>query len=550
MTLPKIISFVWCGSVMPDWARRNIDEFRRLNPDHDIRIHGEEVLLPELQSAFDQAQGWSSKSDPLRYSALKRFGGWYFDVDFWPLRPLDDAVRAWEIDGQRMFISKQQGHSAGDRLPFNAAACAAATDSPGLDLLISMCVARKAESRCSYGPILVKEAVERSPEKFLVSEAGWWYPIAIHQAKQAYPLLMRDPSRLAIRNAGTLGQLPFGAHLWAEAVDLAAAFRNVAENRPLAIVQSAGRDSHPLHAVAAGLEASGFHVIRADHGDEVRHGIIRPAVVVAWNGIRDPEWRKSADAMQAPCMFMEHGFFSRKEYTQLDHAGFLHNSSWTTDLRQPAPADGAERLARFYPDGVVPVCAREEGYALVLGQVTGDTQMIDSEITGSPQLERYIAANLPKAAKAYFRPHPQLIEQAASRVHRSLPRLPAGEERHEYVTKKHGSGLANAMQGAQFVVAINSNGLNEALAAGIPCLAFGPFLGIQAGVVHPTSLRTLKHDLNEMFNGWAPNPERVVAYLQHLACRQYSNDELSSARCLAPLLAAAGVAPIADQVPA
>jgi hypothetical protein len=27
-------------------------------------------------------------------------GGWYFDTDFWPFRPLDDIERAFMLDGK------------------------------------------------------------------------------------------------------------------------------------------------------------------------------------------------------------------------------------------------------------------------------------------------------------------------------------------------------------------------------------------------------------------------------------------------------------------
>ncbi len=544
MSLPKLINFVWGGGEMPAWARRNIEEFRRLNPDYEIRIHGPDVVLPELQGAFDQAQGWSSKSDPMRYSALKRYGGWYFDVDFWPLRPLDHALMAWGIDGRRMFISKQQGHKAGDRLPLNAAACAADRDSPGLALLIAACAIKPADSRIAYGPELLRDVVAEHPDQFLVSEAGWWYPVSIDQALAAYPLLMSDPDRLALRNGKTGGVLPFGAHLWAEAHDLATAFAHAGENRPLAYVQSApAGENIPLNAIVKGLEACGYQVTRAEDPSAIERGIIRPAVVVVWNGVRDPGWKQAAETMGCPMLFVEHGFFQRKHFSQVDHRGNLHRSSWRGALTQPAPDGSDERLALFYPDGLQPMKPRT-GYVLALGQVSGDTQLIESEIQGAAQLERYLSANLPAGTAAYMRPHPLIPEMPRSRVHRSLARLPQSDtERQSYVSKKHGSGMASALSGAQFVVAINSNGLNEALAAGIPCLAFGPFLGIDAGVVHPTSLATLKRDLNAMLRGWMPDSAKVENYLRHLAAHQWSNAELATPNVLAPLLLAAGVQP-------
>ncbi len=72
---------------MPEWAERNIQEFRRLNPDHEIRIHGEEVILPEYGDVAARIRGAGREyigkqtaapnlSDLGRYSAIERFGGW------------------------------------------------------------------------------------------------------------------------------------------------------------------------------------------------------------------------------------------------------------------------------------------------------------------------------------------------------------------------------------------------------------------------------------------------------------------------------------------
>jgi hypothetical protein len=46
------------------------------------------------------------KSDLLRLSALKKFGGFYFDTDFWPLRPLSQVIGEYSLDrlGDRMFL--------------------------------------------------------------------------------------------------------------------------------------------------------------------------------------------------------------------------------------------------------------------------------------------------------------------------------------------------------------------------------------------------------------------------------------------------------------
>jgi hypothetical protein len=90
-------------------------------------------------------------------------------------------------------------------------------------------------------------------------------------------------------------------------------------------------------------------------------------------------------------------------------------------------------------------------------------------------------------------------------------------------------------------VAINSNALVEATLAGIPCAAFGPSLGLIAGVYHRLTLATLNEDLAEMIKGWQPNPEAVERYLAWLAGRQWSCEEFRQPEILLPILRDAGV---------
>ena len=103
---------------MPEWAERNIQEFRRLNPDHEIRIHGEEVILPEYGEVASRIRGAGREyigkqtaapnlSDLGRYSAIERFGGWYFDTDIFPFRPVAEIERAWCLDGSKLFLARQ-----------------------------------------------------------------------------------------------------------------------------------------------------------------------------------------------------------------------------------------------------------------------------------------------------------------------------------------------------------------------------------------------------------------------------------------------------------
>lgn len=531
------IHFVWIGSDLPDWAARNIRQFRRLNPRHEIIIHGEEVLLDELRGNYDQCGHLCSRADLLRLSALKRHGGWYFDVDFWPFRSLDDAARAWELDGSLLFVSRQQGHRSGDRMPFANAPMAAGPECAGLDLLIEMATSLPPRSRLGYGPRLIKEAMEHYAHLFEVADAPWFFPFAISEAPAAYRQLVDDPTRLRVRGPATSGQMPFAAHLWAQANEQQITTGAQQTDRPIALVPEASRDDNPLHAAAEGLERIGYEVMRSRHPEVIGR---TPAVAVVWNGLRKPLWYTRAAEWGAQMLIMEHGFFDRQRFSQVDTEGFLHRAGWRHLLGEPAPLGSAARLAQHYPDGLVEMRSRRSGYVLVLGQVPGDTQMRDSEIREPKAFCRLIASALPSGVQAVVRPHPMLANAKSAANLGGLPILkPDREEAGIYRDTKQGGGLAEALAGARFVIAVNSNGLNEALAAGIPCAALGPMLGIESGAVRQMTIATIADDLRAMVDGWAPEPETVTNYLRWLAARQWSLEELAAGDVLAGLLGSA-----------
>jgi len=111
-------------------------------------------------------------------------------------------------------------------------------------------------------------------------------------------------------------------------------------------------------------------------------------------------------------------------------------------------------------------------------------------------------------------------------------------EAQAYRTSKTGTGLAAALAGARFVVTINSTAGNEALAAGVPVLAFGPALYTMVGVARQTTVKTLKENLAAMLNGWVPEQAAVENYLRWLAARQWTAEELARGDALRDIVAA------------
>ncbi len=537
-SIPKIIHFVWIGSALPDWAAYNIKQWESLNPDFEIMLHDESILLPELKPAFDAAMGPSSQSDLLRYSAMKKHGGWYIDVDFWAFRPLQIAIDGWQLDGSRFFISKQQGHKAGEWLPYNATPIACTADHPALDIIIKECIDVEPIHRVAYGPRLMKKVVRDNPELFEIAEPGWFFPLSIEQCKNVVPYLKHHAHRIDLYNSGTAGQLPIAAHLWAESVDMDYSFSiaDQVDARPVAVVQDVVREDHPLNAIAQGLETLGYNVRRANKPIDDRVNPLRPDLVVIWNGRRYPEWPEYAAEQRAQTIMLEHGFFDRQQYTQVDSKGFLHTASWRKTINETATARGKDLIDALVPNRE-PIKARNDGYILVLGQVSGDTQLMDSEITGPAPLHRIMSRYKPAHVKAFFRPHPL----RASYVGKNWPNVPLmpieAQEQGHYLKNKSGNELHQAIAGARFVVAINSNALNEAIALGCPAMAFGPMLGIDAGAVKQCSESTIKQDLDDMMGGWCPDQKTVDNYLAQLADHQYSLDELRDTKTLKSILA-------------
>ena len=547
--IPKIIHFVWLGDDMPEWAERNIAEFRRLNRGYKILVHGEEALLPCYRKTYDALDEPGEKCDLLRYSILEQQGGWYFDVDFWPLRPLRDAATAWQLDGTRLFCAVQTDPSKDWWL--NGAMLAIAPKWHGWDT-VKQLVADTTHSKWGdLGPRLVTRLGKEYPSLVEIAGKSWFYGPGTAWAGKLYGCAIRgqlDPLRQHFPDTG--GQLPFAIHLWAHKHSdrilttpgegkFALVF-----NRP----EWFDEQRAIFAAVRVGLQSRGYRTAQAVRVKcAITEAMDVPDLIAIWNGVRPVEADLVAQARRlgATVLFLEHGFWKRSKYVQVDPVGNLHRSSWASRLREAAPAEGAARIKEFYPNGLTPVKPRRKGYVLVLGQVPKDSQMFESEIQGPIPLQRAVFKAMPEGVPVYFRPHPQCGNVNVPANKRILPLLPGDNlaAHVEYKTTKVGMGLADALEGARFVITINSTAGNEALAAGVPVIAFGPALYCMAGVAKQTAVKGLRHSIDEMLEGWAPDPDAVKNYLHWLAARQWTADELAQGDAFARILRDAGVAP-------
>lgn len=280
--------------------------------------------------------------------------------------------------------------------------------------------------------------------------------------------------------------------------------------------------AEPYRHVAAGLRRIGHHV------EVVAKSLSWPLwrgaadLVIVWNGINGAWGVIAGRSREAGTnvMVMERGFFGRMAHTQLDMQGFNHCASWAAGLAGPAPADGPERFATAWGAAAVTPQPRHGGYVLVLGQVPDDSQLHHSEIHHCGPLVQAVENATPREIDIRVRPHPLARWR---RIADGRATVAAGD-------------LRTAIAGARFVVTINSNAGNEALAWGCPVLALGPSLYGIAGAAMQTSLAHMAASVRMMLDGWRPSREMTANYLHHLACRQWTCDELAEGTILRSLL--------------
>jgi hypothetical protein len=119
------IHFIVLGDHRPDWADANIELFRRLNPDWVAMVHAEDFDMHEsYREALKVARTVGGQSDILRFAVLEAFGGWYFDWDVYPIRPIEDTQSNAMIDNKLLLWTCPQTNGM-----LMSSICAAGRDS-------------------------------------------------------------------------------------------------------------------------------------------------------------------------------------------------------------------------------------------------------------------------------------------------------------------------------------------------------------------------------------------------------------------------------------
>jgi mannosyltransferase OCH1-like enzyme len=103
--IPKLLHFIWFGKPMPAHLQDNIGRWQATHPDWEVLLWTESNV-PTLrnQSLFDDAANLvppdainQFRADLTRYEILCSMGGFYADVDTYPLNRIDPELAGHEV---------------------------------------------------------------------------------------------------------------------------------------------------------------------------------------------------------------------------------------------------------------------------------------------------------------------------------------------------------------------------------------------------------------------------------------------------------------------
>lgn len=199
-------------------------------------------------------------------------------------------------------------------------------------------------------------------------------------------------------------------------------------------------------------------------------------------------------------LVMERGYIGdRFYYTSLGWDGLNGHAKFPE-----YPDDGGERFRSH--GGIIKPWKDGGKYILILGQVAGDQSLQGKNLTPW-YMQKAREAQAKWKLPVYFRPHPL----AGSKGFSSVPGVPTMPP----------CSLEDAMSGALFTIAFNSNSCLDSILAGVPCYA--------------GDKGTMAWDLCMKDIGKIVRPDREKT-VHKIAWTQWSRDEIESGVAIMPLL--------------
>lgn len=125
--IPRQLHFIWVGKPMPPHLAENITRWRDMHPTWSVKVWTErdlngltnQRLFNEAESIVPRDAVGQFRSDVARYELILRHGGFYADVDTYPVRPIDEMVyhREFAVQEDRTWVGNTYlGGGAGSRV--------------------------------------------------------------------------------------------------------------------------------------------------------------------------------------------------------------------------------------------------------------------------------------------------------------------------------------------------------------------------------------------------------------------------------------------------
>lgn len=261
------------------------------------------------------------------------------------------------------------------------------------------------------------------------------------------------------------------------------------------LVQGVGENSPNFHRsnVIAGLRSLGINTIDIPYGfkPKTKH-------VICW------AWHKGRELRAAghEVLVMERSYIGdRFKYTSLGWNGLNGHAEFPEYA-----SDGGKRFGVLGGEMKPWKPAGEGAYILIMGQVKNDASLQGLDINSWYKKMAYAAHQI-YGLPVYFRPHPEAARRGGYHSVAGLPNL-AG-------------ALKDAINGALFTIAYNSNSCLDSILQGVPCYA-----GDKGTMAWDLCMR----GLNEIVQ---PHRQLVIDRIAH---SQWSPEEIYSGEPLRKLI--------------
>lgn len=125
--MQKLINRVWLGDPIPPKFKQYGEEFQELNPDYKINLWNEDMVFGERwinqdvidtmiaeskQPGADMVAFYTHVVDVICYELVYRYGGWYFNTDVKPVKPLDQLEDVHHVNFNFPIIAKEDDYHA------------------------------------------------------------------------------------------------------------------------------------------------------------------------------------------------------------------------------------------------------------------------------------------------------------------------------------------------------------------------------------------------------------------------------------------------------